>query len=111
MKATDRKAAVAAYKERKVAAGIFALRCNATGEAWVGQALDLGTIRNRLWFTLGHGSHPVRGLQDAWNARGAEAFAFEELERIDPDQPDYVRDKALRDRTAAWIKELAAAPI
>jgi hypothetical protein len=111
MKTADRKAAVATYKDRKVAAGVFALRCNATGEAWVQQALDLGTIRNRLWFTLGHGSHPVRSLQDAWNAHGAEGFAFEELERIEADQPAYARDAALKDRVAHWRTELKASAI
>ena len=34
---TDRKAAIAAYKERKTIAGVFVVRCAASGEAWVGQ--------------------------------------------------------------------------
>jgi hypothetical protein len=33
----DRKAAVAAYKERKSACGIYALRCGPSGEVWVGR--------------------------------------------------------------------------
>ena len=111
MKNADRKAAIAAYKERKTAPGIFAVRCLPTGEAWVGHAPDLATIKNRIWFALDHGSHRARGLQAAWNTHGARGFGFEELERIDPDQPAYARDKALRDRTAAWMKELAAAAI
>jgi hypothetical protein len=32
----DRKAAVATYKERKAAHGVYAVICRATGEAWVG---------------------------------------------------------------------------
>jgi hypothetical protein len=111
MKTADRKAAITAYKERKVEAGVFALRCKATGEVWVGQAVDLGTIRNRLWFTLGHGSHPVRTLQTAWNAQGGESFMFEELERIAADQPAYARDAALQDRLGHWLAELKATGI
>jgi hypothetical protein len=111
MNKDDRKAAVAAYKERKVAAGVFALRCAATGEAWVGQARDLSTIRNRIWFTLDHGSHPVKSLQAAWNAHGGDGLAFEELERIAEDLPDYARATALRERAAAWREEIGAAAV
>jgi hypothetical protein len=108
MKTEDRKAAIAAYKERKAAPGIFAVRCPATGETWVGQAQDLATIRNRIWFTLDHGSHRTASLQAAWNAHGPDALSFEELERIEPDQPAYARDTALKERTAAWRAELGA---
>jgi hypothetical protein len=111
MKTADRKAAIAAYKERKAAPGIFAVRCLPTGEAWVGHAPDLATIRNRIWFALDHGSHRAPGLQAAWNTHGAAGFGFEELERIEAELPAYARDKALRDRTAAWTKELNAAAI
>ena len=48
MKTEDRKAAVAAYKERKLKAGIFAIRFPAIGEVWVGQAWDRTMIRNRI---------------------------------------------------------------
>jgi len=111
MKTEDRKAAVAAYKERKPAPGVFAVRCVPTGEAWVGHAADLATIRNRIWFTLDHGSHRTASLQAAWNAHGRDGLSFEELERIDPDQPAYARDRALKDRTAAWQAELGAGAI
>ena len=44
----DRKAATLAYKERKAVAGIYAVRCRASGQAWVGQTADLEKIENRL---------------------------------------------------------------
>lgn len=34
----SRKAAVAAWKERKAIAGIYSVTCAASGEAWVGSA-------------------------------------------------------------------------
>ena len=76
----DRKAAVAAYKERKVVAGIYLVRCGATGECWAGQAPDLSTIQNRVWFTLRLGSLRQRCLQAAWNAHGESAIALRVLE-------------------------------
>ena len=48
MKIDDRKAAIAAYKKRKSAAGIYAVRCAPTGESWIGQTLNLETIQNRI---------------------------------------------------------------
>ena len=104
----DRKAAIAAYKDRKVEGGVFAVRCSATGEAWVGKAADLDKIRNRVWFSLGHGSHMSRSLQAAWNAHGADAFSFEALEAIDPDEPSYVRDTLFREALARWQERLGA---
>ena len=46
MSTSDRKAAKVAYKERKPAAGIYAVRCTPTGEAWVGAGtrVESGTI-------------------------------------------------------------------
>lgn len=66
MRNEDRKAVVAAYEQRKAVAGIYLLRCLATGGRWAEQAPDLATIRNRLWFTLRHRCHRQRSLQAAW---------------------------------------------
>jgi hypothetical protein len=78
----EKRAAIAAYREQKVESGIYALSCLPSGQRWVGSALNLATIRNRLWFTLrlGHDQHP--GLQDAWNTHGEDGFDFEILERL-----------------------------
>jgi len=107
-----RRAAIDAYKERKAAAGIYAVRCRASGETWVGRAADLDKIQNRLWFTLRQGGNPHRALQAAWRAHGAEAFAFEVLERLpDAEASDYLRAAALKDRLAHWRDALGAAAI
>src|SRR3954452_4347643 len=82
MKHDDKKAAIAAYKKREHAAGIFAVRCAASGQAWVGQTLTLDTIQNRIWFSLRNGGHSNRDLQSVWTAHGADAFTFETLERL-----------------------------
>ena len=102
MKSDDRKAALAAYKKRKSAAGIYAVRCAATGEAWVGQTLNLETIQNRIWFSLRTGGHPNRELQGAWAAHGADAFAFEPLEQLKEEELAYVRDALLKERFIHW---------
>lgn len=111
MKREDRKAAVAAYKERKSAAGIYAIRCLATGQCWVGRAANLETVQNRLWFTLRQGGHPHRGLQATWAARGADSFAFEAIERLEEEDLAYIRDRLLKDRLAHWRAILQAEAI
>ncbi len=108
MQMVDRKAATAAYKERKTVAGIFAFRCEAAGLTCVGRAPDLATIENRLRFTLRHSGHRQRSLQTAWNAHGPEAFHFEALERLEDEDIAYVLDRVLKERLAHWQARLGA---
>jgi hypothetical protein len=108
----DRRIARDEYKKRKSAPGIYAIKCAATGETWVGAAPDLATINNRLRFTLEQGLHPHRGLQEAWSKLGAGSFTFEELERLsDDDELPYLRRAALKDRLAHWVAALDATPV
>lgn len=108
MKTEDRKAAIAAYKESKVAAGIYAVRCQATGQTWVGHVANLGAIRNRLWFSLRQGVCRQAGLQAAWNAHGPDAFVCETIEVFDEEALPHVRDRMARERLGHWRAELVA---
>lgn len=111
MMGLDRKAAIAAYKERKVPAGIYRVRCLASGQVWVGQAPNLDKIENRIWFTLRQGTHRHRGLQEAWLLHGAENFVLEPVEQLDEETDPYLRDRILKSRLAHWSAELGAAAI
>lgn len=107
----DRKAAVAAYKERKPAWGVFAIQCTATGQAWVGCSRHVDTEQNGLWFTLRLGSSPFASLQAAWSAHTPEDFRFEELDRLKPDHPPAGRAAELKRRQALWAPRLQAEPL
>lgn len=111
MKAPDKRAAKAAYKELDVVAGIYAVRSAASGQVWVGHAPNIDKIQNRVWFTLNHGSHPSRSLQEAWKAHGGDNFGFEVLERLEDEELDYVRATQLKERAAHWRTQLNAEPI
>ena len=104
---SDRKAAIAAYKEQKTFAGIFVIRSKASAERWVGQTANLEKIQNRIWFTLRQGSHTCASLQAAWTAYGPDNLLLEECERLDEDTP-YVRDALLKERVLHWRAELGA---
>lgn len=106
---SGRKALLRAYKERKVEGGVYAVRCAASGEVWVGATPDLSTRQNGVWFSLRLGSHREPSLQAAWNAHGADAFAFERIETVDDEGLDaFARNGRLRDRRDHWVRALNA---
>ena len=111
MKREDRKAAVAAYKERKADPGVYVVRCAASGQQWVGSVPDLRTIWNRLLFSLRQGAGQPPSLQRAWTEHGAESFAFEIVERLDAEDPAYDSARTLRDRASHWRAVLPAEAI
>lgn len=107
MSTVNRKAAIAEYKKRKVLAGVFAVRCLASGQVWVGRAPDVESIETRLRFGLRAGGHRHPPMQAAWNAHGGDSFAFEIVETVEEDLP-YVRDAVLKERLAHWREALGA---
>ena len=105
---SDRRAAIAAYKEQKTFAGVFVIRCAASSQTWAGQTPNLDKIQNRIWFELRQGSHTCRSLQAAWTAYGADGLTFEECERLDEEATPYIRDALLKERGMHWRKALGA---
>jgi len=102
-----RKDLIREYKERKARPGIFAVRCAATGEAWVGFSRNLDTQKNGIWFQLRSGSHVNAAVQKAWNKHGGDTFSFDELETVEDDNAEII-DLLLKDRAAHWREKLGA---
>ena len=98
-------------EERKAPNGVLAVRCEASGEIWVGLSPTLDKIRNRLWFMLRQNGSPHRSMQQAWNRHGVDAFAFEVLEEMPADVSPLARDRLLAERTEHWRGELGAEAI
>lgn len=111
MKGEARKAAITAYKERKAVGGIYAVRCESSGETWVGQWPDIGTIQTRLWFTLRHGTHPKKELLEAWRRHGETQFRFEILEKLEDETSPYIRASNLKELASHWREKLKAKPM
>ena len=109
--AEHRKTLIAAYKEQPTIAGVFAVQCTATGEAWVGQSRHIDTHQNGLWFALKLGSCPHADLQRAWKAHQPEDFRFEQLDRLSPDLSDMAQKDELKRRAALWTRRLSARPL
>lgn len=98
------------YKEQKVRAGIFAIRCTASGEAWVAKTPDIDKRQNGLWFQLRMGGFPGKSLQRAWNTHGESSFVFEVLEEI-REESEAMVPLRLKEREAQWRKQLGAAAL
>ena len=111
MRPEEKKAATVAYKERKAVAGIYAVRCAATGQCWAGGAPDLATIWTRLTFMLRQGGGPNRALAAAWRDHGPEGMSFEIVERFEDEEIAHERARILRDRLDHWRRALSAEPI
>ena len=107
---SDRRAAVADYRRKKTVAGVFRIGCAATGPTWVGQALNVETIQNRIWFALRHAGSPHADLQAAWTATGGEGLTFEILDYVE-EASVMARDTVLKDRLAHWRAHFAASTI
>ncbi len=108
MDSAQRKAAAAAYKERKPNAGVFRIVCAGTGQVWVGAAPGLDGIENRTRFMLRMGNHRSASLQSAWAACGDAGLSFATLETLDPGLSDYARRGRLKERLSHWSVELGA---
>jgi len=63
----EREAAIRKFKERKPRLGVFAVRCTAAAQTWVGSARNLDATKKRFWFCLRSGVHPDKSLQCEWN--------------------------------------------
>lgn len=111
MRTIDKKAAIAAYKERKPVIGIYLVRCLTSCDAWIGQSPNLDTIQNRIWFALRLGSSPHSSLQRAWREHGAENFVFEVVEQLEDEESSYFRDDLLKKRLKHWQSKLQATPL
>jgi hypothetical protein len=111
MNRENRKAAIAAYKERKPEPGIYVVHCEASGQQWIGSAPDLGPIWNRISFALRQGVASPKSLQTAWKDHGAESLRFEIVEMLDDEQLVFGRDRMLKERLGHWAGKLGAETI
>ena len=110
MKPAQRKEMVREYKERKVRQGVFTVRCLPDGALWIGTSRDLDAQQNGIWFQLRIGNHMNRGLQQAWNRHGADAFRFELLEIVEDDNAEMV-GLLLKEREQRWREQTGAAKL
>jgi hypothetical protein len=79
----DRRQIASEFKERKVPQGIFAIRCAASGQVWVGSSPNLDAASNSNWFQLRSGRN--KAMQAAWTQHGEPSFLFEVVDQFEED--------------------------
>ena len=108
----DRKALIAAYKEQKTVAGVFAVICNATGQVWVGTTPHIDTRQNGLWFALRMGGSPHITLQSAWREqRRGRVFGSNSSTACATTCRPWREGTELKARSALWIARLEGEPL
>jgi hypothetical protein len=103
----DKKRLKQEYKQNPRPMGVFLIRNMVNEKVFIGVSLDLPGIINRHKFQLTMGNHPNTRLQSEWNEFGSESFAFEILDRLNPqDDPhfDYREDLAFLEDL--WLEKL-----
>jgi len=105
----SRREAIRDYKEKKTQAGVYAVRCLATGEVWVAGAANVSNQQTRHWFGLRMGSHMNKAMQAAWAAHGEAGVTFEIVESLDTEEltPLGLADLVKR-RERHWLEALGA---
>jgi hypothetical protein len=94
------------YKERKVPIGIFSLRCEPTGETWIGSSRNLDGAANSALLGLRMGSHRNKAMQAAWTAHGGDAFVYAVVETLEEDLSPVGKEDWLKARLRHWIAAL-----
>jgi hypothetical protein len=105
----SRREAIRDYKERKTRAGVYAVRCVATGDVWIAGAANVEGQKARHWFGLRMGSHTNKAIQAAWAVHGEAAMAFEIVENIEAEEltPLGLAD-LIKARERHWLAALGA---
>ena len=105
-----RREALRRYKEQRPPVGVFAVRCLASGQVWVGASRNLDQQQNPIWFGLRLGDHINRAMQAAWRAPGEAAFVIERLEVIeDKDASPTALGLMLKAAEQRWREALGVA--
>ena len=102
----DRKEAIRAFKERPQSAGIFAVRHLASGRVFVGSGANISSLLKRQEGQLKMRLHPNPALQQAWDADGEAAFAFEVLDVGRKNEGETASASEIRELERLWLEEL-----
>jgi hypothetical protein len=95
------------YAERTPPNGVYAVRCGASGEAWVAWSKNVDKRWNAL-LVMGNAGHPLdRAFQAALAKHGPDSFTYEVLEVVE-ETDVHALATVLPERAAVWRAKLGA---
>jgi len=104
----DKKRLKHEYRMTKRPLGVFVIRNLENDKLFLAGGLEIEAIMNRHRFQLEAGGHPNKELQQDWNRLGAEKFAFEILDQIEPrDDQSFDRRRELAFLEEMWLEKLS----
>ena len=104
----DKKRLKQEYRMTRRPLGVFVIRNLENDKLFLAGGLEIEGIMNRHRFQLEAGGHPNKQLQQDWNRLGAEKFAFEILDQIEPrDDPSFDRRRELAFLEEMWLEKLS----
>ena len=102
-----RKELIRQYKETPLPMGVFQIKNNRNGKLLLLKALNIPGIITRHQLELRRGMHRNRELQAEWNQYGEEAFSFDTLATLKPE--DHLPEEwsaAVADLLQTWLDKL-----
>jgi len=106
-KLSTRKELIRAYKEAPRPMGVYRVRNTANGKSLIGSWRDVRARLNRQKAELKLGIHKNAELLADWRNYGPDAFVFEILDTLEPqDDPYYDPREDLQVLEALWLEKL-----
>lgn len=104
----NRKELTAAYKERKITGGVYAIVNSGTGKMLILSAHDLQGSKNRFEFSQKTNGCMNLKLRDDWQKYGSAAFRFEVLEELTKKESQTAEefDEDIRTLHELWMEKL-----
>lgn len=100
----DKKKVKQEYKNIIPEKGVFAVKNTKNGKVFLGGSMNLYNVLERNKMRLNFGNHFNEQLQKDWKIYGEEAFTFEILEKLKPnDDMNYDYDEDLRILELIWV--------
>lgn len=103
----DKKELKKLYAQTPRPMGIYQVRNLTDGKIFIDRGINLQGKINGCRFQLVHGSHPNKALQADFDKTGADNFAFEIIDRLEPKEDikaDYTEDLQMLEEI--WIDKL-----
>ncbi len=102
-----RRELVRDYKRAFPSMGIYAVRCTASGQVWLGRSRNLEGALNRVQFEMRQGPPRNPALREVWHLHGVGGFSFEVLDRVkERDDPLFDYPAELDTLLELWRAEL-----
>ena len=95
------------YQQTPRPLGVFLIRNTVTDKVFLAAGIDLAGAINRHKYQLANDCHANRKLQQDWNKLGADKFAFEIVEQLEPlKDPSFNARRELQFMEKMWLERL-----